>query len=193
MSFIYVTEQGAYIKKKGPRIQVIKDGEMLADRAVKEVQTLVLFGGVHPTTEAMLSILDNGGDVAMMTIDGHFKGKMVSAKGKNSVLRVAQYSQFANKDGVRKWLEGMLKRRSETVWMFFWITITVTVTPIVWKILSGSRSRRSAISFIPSRWIWQRYAAMREPVQDFISRNLRNVFFTAVLSQEENFTLLPIR
>ena len=60
MSFIYVTEQGAYIKKKGPRIQVIKDGEMLADRAVKEVQTLVLFGGVHPTTEAMLSILDNG-------------------------------------------------------------------------------------------------------------------------------------
>lgn len=113
MSFIYVTEQGAYIKKKGPRIQVIKDGEMLADRAVKEVQTLVLFGGVHPTTEALLSILDNGGDVAMMTIDGHFKGKMVSAKGKNSVLRVAQYSQFANKkrreEMARRYVEAKIR------------------------------------------------------------------------------------
>jgi len=113
MSFIYVTEQGACIKKNGPRIQVIKDGEMLADRAVKEVQTLVLFGGVHPTTEAMLSILDNGGDVAMMTIDGHFKGKMVSAKGKNSILRVAQYSQFTNEmrreEMARKYVEAKIR------------------------------------------------------------------------------------
>lgn len=96
MSFLYVTEQGAHIRKKGSRIQVVKDEEILADRTVKDVNTLVLFGGVHPTTEAMVAILDNGGDVAMMTQDGHFKGKMASARGKNSVLRVSQYQAFTD-------------------------------------------------------------------------------------------------
>jgi CRISP-associated protein Cas1 len=96
MSFLYVTEQGAYIRKKGPRIQVVKDDELLADRTVKDIGTLVMFGGVHPTTEAMLALLDNGADIAMMTQNGHFKGKMVSAKGKNSLLRVAQYRMFTD-------------------------------------------------------------------------------------------------
>lgn len=96
MSFLYVTEQGAYIRKKGPHIQVTKDEEILADRALKDIGTLVMFGGVHPTTDAMLAILDNGGDVAMMTLDGHFKGKMVSAKSKNSILRVSQYQMFSD-------------------------------------------------------------------------------------------------
>ncbi|HMA65275.1 MAG TPA: CRISPR-associated endonuclease Cas1, partial [Chitinispirillaceae bacterium] len=96
MSFLYVTEQGAHIKKKGPRIQVVKDEEILADRTIKEITTLVMFGGVHPTTEAMLAILDNSGDVAMMTVDGHFKGKMTGAKSKNSVLRASQYAAFTS-------------------------------------------------------------------------------------------------
>jgi hypothetical protein len=41
MSFLYVIEQGAHIKKKGPRIQVVKDEEILADRAIKEITTFV--------------------------------------------------------------------------------------------------------------------------------------------------------
>lgn len=98
MSFVYVTEQGAYIKKKGPRIQVVKDQEILIDRCLRDIETLVMFGGVHPTTEAMLALLDNGADIAMMTLNGHFKGKMVSSKGKNSILRASQYCNFQNKD-----------------------------------------------------------------------------------------------
>jgi len=113
MSFLYVTEQGAYIRKKGPRIQVVKDDELLADRSVKDVGTLVMFGGVHPTTDAMLAILDNGGDVAMMTQNGHFKGKMVSAKGKNSILRVSQYALFTDEsrrgEMARRYVEAKIR------------------------------------------------------------------------------------
>ncbi len=113
MSFLYVTEQGVYIRKKGPRIQVVKDEELLADRAVNDVNTLVMFGGVHPTTEAMLAILDNGGDVAMMTQNGHFKGKMVSAKGKNSILRVGQYQLFCDEprraEMARRYVEAKIR------------------------------------------------------------------------------------
>jgi CRISPR-associated protein Cas1 len=96
MPFLYVTEQAAYIRKKGPHIQVVKDEAIIADLAIKEVQGLVLFGGVHPTTDALLALLDAGADIAFMTQNGHFKGKIVSSTGKNSVLRVKQYAALGD-------------------------------------------------------------------------------------------------
>lgn len=112
-------EQGAYIRKKGPHIQVTKDEEILADRAVRDISTLVTFGGVHPTTEAMLAILENGGDIAMMTLDGHFKGKMVSAKGKNSILRVCQYRMFTDEkkksDMARRYVEAKIRNGLDVI------------------------------------------------------------------------------
>lgn len=94
MSFIYVTDQGAYIKKKGPHVQVVKDGEILADRALRDTRCLITFGRVQITTDAMLALLERGCDVAFMTKGGHFKGRLSSAHGKNSLLRVAQYETF---------------------------------------------------------------------------------------------------
>lgn len=96
MSFLYVTDQGAYIKKKGPHIQVIKSEEVLVDRALRDVSCMVLFGGVHVTSDAMLALLDKGCDVAFMSMNGHFKGRLVSASGKNSLLRASQYAMFSD-------------------------------------------------------------------------------------------------
>jgi CRISP-associated protein Cas1 len=98
MPFIYVTEQAAHIRKKGPHIQVVKDEEILADVAIRDVEGLVLFGGVHPTTDVLLALLDSGADIAFMTQNGHFKGRMVSATGKNSVLRARQYAALSDPD-----------------------------------------------------------------------------------------------
>ena len=91
MSFLYVTEQGAYIRKKGSHIEVAHEGETLADRTIADTKCLVVFGGVQVTTDAMMALLDAGCDVAFMTQNGHFKGRLVSASGKNSVLREQQF------------------------------------------------------------------------------------------------------
>lgn len=96
MSFLYVVEQGAYIRKKGPHVQVIKEEEVLADRAMRDVKCLIVFGGVQVTSEAMLGLLDAGCDVSFMTLNGHFKGRLVSGAGKNSVLRAFQYETFTD-------------------------------------------------------------------------------------------------
>lgn len=96
MPFLYVTEQGAHIAKKGSHIEVQKDGERLADMAIKDVDALIVFGGVHPTTDALLALLSAGADVAFLTAGGHFKGRAVSATGKNSLLRIAQYDTLSN-------------------------------------------------------------------------------------------------
>jgi len=42
MSFLYVTEQGSHVKKKGAHIQVVKDGEVITDMLTGEIETLVL-------------------------------------------------------------------------------------------------------------------------------------------------------
>jgi CRISPR-associated protein Cas1 len=96
MSFLYITEPGVYVKKKGPHIQVVKDEEILADRTIADIKCLVMFGGAHVTSDAMLALLGNGCDVAFMSQNGQFKGRMVSAAGKNSILRACQYGTFTD-------------------------------------------------------------------------------------------------
>jgi CRISPR-associated protein Cas1 len=76
-------------------VVVAKDEEVLADRAVREVRCLVTFGGVHVTTDAMLALLGGGCDIAFMSRGGHFKGRAVSAHGKNCMLRHTQHDSFA--------------------------------------------------------------------------------------------------
>lgn len=96
MSFLYVTEPGAHVKKIGPQIQVLKDKEILAERAILDVKCLVMFGGAHVTSEAMLALLGGGCDIAYMTQNGNFRGRVVSATGKNSILRAGQYAMFSD-------------------------------------------------------------------------------------------------
>jgi CRISPR-associated protein Cas1 len=91
MSYLHVLEQGAHVRKKGGHIEVARDGELLDDRVIAEIKCLVAFGGVQVTSDAMLALLDGGCDIAFMTLNGHFKGRVVSATGKNSLLRLAQY------------------------------------------------------------------------------------------------------
>ncbi len=91
---IFTFEQGAYVRKKGGHIEVARDGEVLDDRVISEIRCLVAFGGVQVTADAMLALLDAGCDIAFMTLNGHFKGKVTSAAGKNSLLRSSQYDAF---------------------------------------------------------------------------------------------------
>ncbi len=94
MAFMYVTEQGAKVTKQGTHILVQKDGECITDRLMKEVYALMLFGRVQVTTEAVLALLGAGADIAFCTRNGHFKGRCVSATGKNATLRSRQYAWF---------------------------------------------------------------------------------------------------
>ncbi len=122
MPYLYLTEQGAYIRKKGPHIQVVKESEILAELAIKEVEGLLLFGAVHPTSEAMLALLEAGADIAFMTQNGHFKGRLTSASGKNSVLRAKQYETFSKPqyklEMARKYVSAKIKNGIEVLYAY---------------------------------------------------------------------------
>ncbi len=91
MPNLYVTEQGAVMRKQGGEIIVEKTGETLFRSPLKDVDLAVCFGNVQVTTQAMFALLDQGADIAFLTRNGHFKGKVLAAKSRNVALRVLQH------------------------------------------------------------------------------------------------------
>ncbi|MDO9263640.1 MAG: CRISPR-associated endonuclease Cas1 [Desulfosalsimonadaceae bacterium] len=93
MSFIYVTEQGAVIGKKGQRVVVSKDRETLADVPANRVQGVLVFGNVQITTQAMRLMLESGVEMALFSGSGRLLGQITSPFPKNITLRQSQYAR----------------------------------------------------------------------------------------------------
>jgi CRISP-associated protein Cas1 len=93
MANLYITEQGAILRKTGQRIVVEKDGETLLDVPCAKVETVLVFGSVQMTTQALSELLDNGIELAMMTRHGRLKGQLTPPKAKNIPLRMNQYQR----------------------------------------------------------------------------------------------------
>jgi len=95
---LYITEQGASLHKRNEMIVCEKDEEEIVSRPLKDVGLVVLFGAVQVSTQALLALLENGSDVSLMTHNGHFRGRLTPALGKNSDLRMKQYQRCSDKD-----------------------------------------------------------------------------------------------
>ena len=98
MPYIYVTEQGAAIRKSGRRLLVEKDGKKLADIQASKVEGVLIFGNVQFTTQAVRLMLEEDVEMAMFSQRGRLLGKIVSPFTKNITLRKAQYEKFAGKE-----------------------------------------------------------------------------------------------
>lgn len=93
MTFVYVTEQGALLKKTGERILVVKDDQTLLDIPADKVEGVLLFGNVQVTTQAAQLLLHQGVEMALFTRHGKLLGQLTSPFTKNITLRQAQYER----------------------------------------------------------------------------------------------------
>jgi CRISPR-associated protein Cas1 len=91
MPVVYVKEQGAIIRKHGGRILVEKDDALLLEIALRQTDSVAVFGNVQVTTQALSELLDRGIPLALYTRHGRLKGQLVPNVSKNVLLRVAQY------------------------------------------------------------------------------------------------------
>jgi CRISP-associated protein Cas1 len=94
MTTIYISEQGALIRKTGRRLLVEKNKQILLDIPVIKTGRLFLFGNIQVTTQAMAMLLDNGIDVSFFTSRGRLRGLLSSGFSKNIFLRLAQYERW---------------------------------------------------------------------------------------------------
>lgn len=94
MSTIYITEQGATIRKVDQHLEVMKGKQKLAHLLPFKIDQVILFGRIQITAEAMELILGEGIDVSYLSMNGRLKGRILPHESKNVLLRVAQYERY---------------------------------------------------------------------------------------------------
>ncbi|OPY72517.1 MAG: CRISPR-associated endonuclease Cas1 [Syntrophorhabdus sp. PtaU1.Bin002] len=98
MANIYITEQGAVLRKTGDRLIVEKDDETLLDVPCEKVDNVLIFGNVQFTTQAVHEMFDHGIEMAILTRTGRLVGQITAPTSKNVDLRVAQFDRYRNED-----------------------------------------------------------------------------------------------
>lgn len=94
MASVYIDEQGAELKKQGELIVVKKDGSIIAELPLAQVDRIVIVGNVQITTQVIAMLLDRDIPVSYMTTYGNYRGKLHSPTHKNILLRLKQHSCY---------------------------------------------------------------------------------------------------
>lgn len=91
MTTLYVTEQHAILRKTSDRVVVEKEGQVLAEVPCLKLESVLLFGNVQVTTQALAELLEHGIELALLSSSGKLRGQLTPPKAKNVVLRMRQY------------------------------------------------------------------------------------------------------
>jgi CRISPR-associated protein Cas1 len=91
MPVLYVTEQRSIIRKTSDRLVVEKQGEVLMEVPCLKLDTVLIFGNVQVTTQALVEMLDHGIELAILSTSGQLRGQLTPPKAKNIPLRMRQY------------------------------------------------------------------------------------------------------
>lgn len=91
MAVLYLTEQGSIVRKTSDRMIVEKDHEVLLEVPCLKLDTVLIFGNVQVTTQALAELLDHGIELAFLSQSGKLRGQLTPPKAKNIPLRMRQY------------------------------------------------------------------------------------------------------
>jgi CRISPR-associated protein Cas1 len=93
---LYVQEQGATVGKDGERLAVRKNGERLAHVRIKDIDHLVLCGGVNVTPHALHTLCESGIPIVHMSRGNWFYGLTAGHGLRNAFDRAAQFDAARN-------------------------------------------------------------------------------------------------
>ena len=96
MAFLYITEQGAVLKKAGRRLLVEKDEEKLLDIPASKIEGVLVFGNVQFTTQAVQLMFREGIEMGIFSRRGKLLGQLTSPATKNIDLRRHQYERHGD-------------------------------------------------------------------------------------------------
>jgi len=96
MPTLYVTEPGSRIEKEYERLLVTREDEVMLSVPLTQVTEVVLTGGVGVTTPALLSLLDHGTGLTLISSAGRLRGRLIAAEAHNLPLRHKQYARSSD-------------------------------------------------------------------------------------------------
>jgi len=91
MPYLYVTLQGAILRKSGDRFLLEHDGEIVMDLPYHRLEHILVFGNVQITSQAMAEALDHNIALSLFSRQGRYRGSLSPPPGKNVLLRLQQY------------------------------------------------------------------------------------------------------
>lgn len=91
MATLYLTEQGATLRKDSRRFIIELGGEVLAEVHEFKVDRVVVFGNIQITTQAIAFLFSKRIDTAFMTMQGKLKGRLTPLESRNVPLRLRHY------------------------------------------------------------------------------------------------------
>ena len=94
MANLYITEQGAVLRKTGDRLLVEKDEEILLDVPCEKIDAVLIFGNVQVTTQSIRELFEHGVELAILTRTGRLVGQITSPATKNIELRIEQFRKY---------------------------------------------------------------------------------------------------
>ena len=87
---LVVDEQGAYLRKRKGQIVVTVKGDEIAAIPAREIDGLVLVGGVQASSQVLRFLLDVNVEVHYLSYHGRYEGRFVPEWHKNVHLRLSQ-------------------------------------------------------------------------------------------------------
>lgn len=91
MATLFITEQNAVIRKTSERLIVEKDHAVLLEVPCLKLETVLIYGNVQVTSQALVELLDHGIELALLSRSGRLRGQLTPPKAKNMRLRMRQY------------------------------------------------------------------------------------------------------
>ncbi len=95
---LYLVEQGSRLTKRGRRLNVVQDDEVVTQVALVQVSQVIVFGNVSITTPALQLLLREGIEVVLLSRTGRFYGRLIGEQNGNGALRVAQLQRSQEPD-----------------------------------------------------------------------------------------------
>jgi len=96
MPVLYLTEQGATLRKEGDLLVISKEGQELKKIPAIKVEQVVVLGNVNLTTPVIGYLLEQGIDCVFCNSYGKYHGRLVSTESKYGLLRQRQLQCTTN-------------------------------------------------------------------------------------------------
>ena len=94
MPFLYLTDQGSVLRKAGDRLLVEKEDHVLLDLPYHKLDSVVIFGDVQVTTQALGELLEKGIPLHFLSRRGEYRGSLLPPRGAQVELRLRQYEAY---------------------------------------------------------------------------------------------------
>jgi CRISPR-associated protein Cas1 len=113
MAFLYITQQGAVVRKSGDRFLVEMDQQVMLDVPYHRLEQILIFGNVQVTTQAIAEALDKGVAISFFTHHGRFRGALQPPGGRNVTVRLKQYQLYEDRERSLAVARAIVRRKIE--------------------------------------------------------------------------------